>query len=224
MIIFNWIISSFSLIQHLNRPNAVSLTDFIEQFSFRSDNHTSFRLSSPNKSILCSVGVADSIIWCLAWSSKDVIRSFSQLMITWIISSILFSSSTSTYFKEDPMVFTCSWMLVWLDHKINSRSSLGPFHTERAPPAPALMRGPSQTNFYCFQRSLSHGADPGHRPRAGDMQRGLPLGWSWARAREKVLCNIASNGCLHTEREKPALADSFNDTQWKLVIKTGDEK
>ena len=55
------------------------------------------------------------------------------------------------------------------------------------------------------------------------MQRGLPLGWSRARAREKVLCNIASNGCLHTEREKPALTDSFNDTQWKLAIKTGDK-
>ena len=79
------------------------------------------------------------------------------------------------------------------------------------------MHGPAQTNFYCFQRSLSHGAD------AGDMQRGLPLGWLRARAREKVLCNIASNGCLHTEREKPALTDSFNDTQWKLAIKTGDK-
>ena len=100
---------------------------------------------------------------------------------------------------------------------------LGPFHTERATPAPALMCGPTQTNFYCFQRSLSHGADAGHRPHAGDMQRGLPLGWSRACTHEKVLCNIASNGCLHTEREKPALTDSFNDTQWKLAIKTGDK-
>ena len=88
---------------------------------------------------------------------------------------------------------------------------------ERATPAPA------QTNFYCFQQSLSHGADAGHRKRAGDMQRGLPLCWSRARACEKVLCNIASNGSLHTEREKPALTDSFNDTQWKLAIKTGDK-
>ena len=79
------------------------------------------------------------------------------------------------------------------------------------------------TNFYCFQRSLSHGADTGHRLRADDMQRGLPLGWPRARALEKVLCNIASNGCLHTERAKPALTDSFNDTQWKLAIKTGDK-
>ena len=94
---------------------------------------------------------------------------------------------------------------------------LGPFHTERATPTPM------QTNFYCFQRSLSHSADAGHRPRSGDMQCGLPLGWSRARTRDKVLCNIASNGCLHTEREKPALTDSFNDTQWKLVIKTGDK-
>ena len=110
--------------------------------------------------------------------------------------------------------------VIWKFKAYGSRA-LGPFHTERA--TPALMRGPAQTNFYCFQRSLSHGADAGHRPRTGDMQRELPLGWSRARAREKVLCNIASNGCLHTEREKPALTDSFNDTQWKLAIKTGDK-
>ena len=85
------------------------------------------------------------------------------------------------------------------------------------------MPAPAQSNFYCFQQSLSHGADAGHRPRAGDVQPGPPLDWSRARAREKVLCNIASNGCLHTEQEKPALTDSFNDTQWKMAIKTGDK-
>ena len=99
----------------------------------------------------------------------------------------------------------------------------GPFHTERATSAPALMCGRAQTNFYCFQRSLSHGVDTGHCPHTGNMQCWLHLGLSRAHTCEKVLCNIASNGCLHTEREKPALTDSFNDTQRKLAIKTGDK-
>ena len=61
------------------------------------------------------------------------------------------------------------------------------------------------------------------RTRAIRYATRVPLGLVAAHAREKVLCNIASNRCLHTEREKPALTDSFNDTQWKLAIKTGDK-
>ena len=70
---------------------------------------------------------------------------------------------------------------------------LGPFHTARVMHASALIlrahprkgilftrRGPSQTNCYRFQWSLSHGAN------AGEMQHGHPFAWSSTRAHAKV--------------------------------------
>ena len=71
------------------------------------------------------------------------------------------------------------------NHKLYTDSKnkvelLSPFHTARVMPASALIlrahlrkgvlftwRGPSQTNCYCFQWSLSHGTSAGHRQCAG---------------------------------------------------------
>ena len=101
----------------------------------------------------------------------------------------------------------CSWK--------KFRGTLGPFHTARVMPASALIlrahprkgilltqRGPSQTNCYCLQWSLSHGASAGHRPCAGEMQRRRPFGWSSTRACAKVLWDIAFNAHLHPHHVK----------------------